>query len=80
MTLVAWSVGWLVVGRIPLTSAQMSELTNNESLYMIFRVFNMGKKSIGVRIYMNPDQMRLEGRLRFTADRWTVTPGQGLLV
>jgi hypothetical protein len=59
---------------------QMSELTTNESIYMIFRVFNMGNDSIGVRIYMDPDRMRREGRLRFTADRWTVTPGQGLTV
>ena len=57
----------------------MKELTTDESVYMIFRVFNMGNNSIGVRIYMDPARMEREGRLRFSADRWTVTPGQGLV-
>lgn len=63
-----------------LTETQMRELTTNESIYMIFRVFNMGNSSIGTRIYMDPARMEQEGRLKFTADRWTVTPGQGLVV
>lgn len=58
----------------------MGELNRDGSIYMIFRVFDMGKRSIGVRIYMDPDQMRLDGTLRFSADRWTVTPGLGMLV
>lgn len=58
----------------------MRELTTDESIYMIFRAFNMGNSSIGTRIYMDPARMEQEGRLKFTADRWTVTPGQGLVV
>lgn len=64
---------------VVLTERQMSELTTDKSIYMIFRVFNMGSSSISARIYLDPDRMRQEGRLRFSADRWTVTPGLGLL-
>lgn len=68
------------VDSVLLTWTQMSELTTDESIYMIFRVFNLGNNAIGVRIYMDPDRMKREGRLIFTADRWTVTPGPGLVV
>jgi hypothetical protein len=57
---------------------QMSELTTDQSLYMIFRVFNMTSGSIGARIYVDPDRMRREGLLKFSADKWTVTPSVGL--
>lgn len=63
-----------------LTETKMKDLTSEESIYMIFRVFNMGNSSIGVRIYMDPARLEQEGLLKFTADRWTVTPGHGLVV
>jgi len=57
----------------------MRDLMTHESIYMIFRVFNMGNSSIGTRIYMDPARMEQEGLLKFTSDRWTVTPGRGLV-
>ena len=48
----------------------------NESIYMIFRVFNLGSKNAGLRIYADPDQLRRDGKLKFAANRWTITPAQ----
>ncbi|RFU29542.1 hypothetical protein B7463_g6794, partial [Scytalidium lignicola] len=48
---------------------------NQNVIYMILRVFNLGKESIGVRIYVDPDALRHNGQLKFTADKWSVVPG-----
>lgn len=57
---------------------KMKQYSTDNSMYVIFRVFNMTKDSIGVRIYVNPDQMREEEELVFKVDAWSVTPGRSL--
>jgi len=53
---------------------QMTELTTENSVYLIFRVFSMTSDAVGARIYADPDRMRREGQLKFTANRWAVAP------
>ncbi|KAJ6438742.1 hypothetical protein O9K51_08143 [Purpureocillium lavendulum] len=52
----------------------MTELTTENSVYLIFRVFSMTSDAIGARIYADPDRMRREGQLKFSANRWAVAP------
>lgn len=32
----------------------------SQTVYVIFRVFNLGKPDIGVRVYLDPDSLRQE--------------------
>ncbi|QSS52986.1 hypothetical protein I7I53_00094 [Histoplasma capsulatum var. duboisii H88] len=48
----------------------------NDEIYMIFRVYHLDKESIGVQIYLDPESLRQEGRLIFTAESYSVVPGQ----
>lgn len=70
----------------PLTnSIQMRTTTNGPSgsdnqheVYVVFRVFNLGMESTGLQIYVDPEQQRRSGRLRFfTRAKYVVIPGVG---
>ncbi|GAW19639.1 hypothetical protein ANO14919_091280 [Xylariales sp. No.14919] len=45
-----------------------------DSIYIVFRVYNLGKKSMGCAIYVDPDAMRVKGTLNFRAETWSVVP------
>ncbi|EXJ63403.1 uncharacterized protein A1O5_11452 [Cladophialophora psammophila CBS 110553] len=47
-----------------------------EAIYVIFRVFHVGRDVPGVRIYIDPEAMRRKGDLVFTAENWSVGPGR----
>ncbi|KPM37810.1 hypothetical protein AK830_g8763 [Neonectria ditissima] len=44
------------------------------TVYLVARVFNMNKSTVDVRMYMNPEKLRQESELAFTAEAWTVVP------
>jgi hypothetical protein len=57
----------------------MQEYTNSnaesrrtESIYVIFRVFNLGNDSIGLKVLVDPESIRQRGELAFTAETWSV--------
>lgn len=47
------------------------------TVYLIARVFNMTKSNVDLRIYVNPERMRQDEGLVFTAETWSVIPGRG---
>ncbi|KAJ3567402.1 hypothetical protein NPX13_g6776 [Xylaria arbuscula] len=47
-----------------------------DSIYVVFRVFNLGKSSMGCAIYVDPDAMRVKAALNFRAETWSVVPKQ----
>lgn len=49
-------------------------------VYMIVRVFDLESKSPGMRLYLDPEQLRADGDIVFTAQTWSIVPGNGLLV
>ncbi|KAI1099079.1 hypothetical protein F4804DRAFT_345801 [Jackrogersella minutella] len=53
---------------------KMQALSTDNSLYIIFRVYNLYSDRIGVDIYVDPHRLADEGHLFFTADKWTVKP------
>lgn len=60
---------------------QMESTTNgpqgNENLgavYTLFRVFDLGKSSMGLKIYVDPAEQRRLGKLAFTSEKYSVTP------
>lgn len=64
----------------------MKDMSNGESgsvnpatVYVIFRVFNLDKDSVDLRIYVDPEVMREKRALVFTAKTWTVVPRTGRL-
>ncbi|KAL4796623.1 hypothetical protein BDV19DRAFT_398235 [Aspergillus venezuelensis] len=44
-------------------------------LYVIIRVYNLGRDDVRMKIYVNPGSMRERGELLFTAETWSVLPG-----
>ncbi|KAJ6007726.1 hypothetical protein N7540_011702 [Penicillium herquei] len=47
----------------------------HSEVYMILRVFEIRGSSIGMRVYLDPEQLRLDGALVFTGETWSVVPG-----
>ncbi|KAE8133581.1 hypothetical protein BDV38DRAFT_274159 [Aspergillus pseudotamarii] len=44
-------------------------------VYMILRVFDISGNNIGMNVYFDPEQFRLDGELVFTGETWSVIPG-----
>ncbi|KAK3315550.1 hypothetical protein B0H66DRAFT_628718 [Apodospora peruviana] len=54
---------------------KMKKYSSEEnSIYIIFRVFNIYWQSIDARLYVDPIELEREGRLEFSADRYSVRP------
>lgn len=51
---------------------------NHHCIYVVFRVFNLFKDSIDMRVYVDPDIMRQRRDLLFTAESWSVVPAPTL--
>jgi hypothetical protein len=49
-------------------------LGNNKTVYVIFRVYNLGRADMGLKIYLDPETLRFDNRLSFTAETWSVVP------
>jgi hypothetical protein len=43
-----------------------------DNIYVIFRVFNVDKPEIGLKVFVDPETARLRGELNFTVDTWAV--------
>ena len=52
---------------------------NNRSvIYTVFRVYNLGQGGMGLKIYVDPESLRLNEKLEFMTDgSWLVTPAAG---
>lgn len=46
----------------------------SQKIYVIFRVYDLGKESLNVKIYVDPEAYRRGGSLEFTQHTWTVRP------
>jgi hypothetical protein len=51
------------------------DLGGDDKIYALFRVFNLGQQNMGLKIYIDPEEQRRLGILRFAADQYVVTPG-----
>lgn len=51
---------------------------NRSEVYMIARVFDIGGSRTGMRLYVDPEQLRLDNALEFTAETWSVVPGPSM--
>ncbi|KAI1499875.1 hypothetical protein F5X99DRAFT_388501 [Biscogniauxia marginata] len=52
----------------------LTRTENPETIYVVFRVFNLGRDSIDFSIYVDPHFMKEQGSLKFTAETWSVVP------
>lgn len=62
-------------------STQMKKTTNGPegkqnqaAVYALFRVYNLGRSSMGLKIYMDPAEQRRAGKLAFTWAKYAVVP------
>ena len=49
---------------------------NLKTVYVVFRVFNLGSDNIGLRVLVDPESMRLQDELSFTAESWSVVAAE----
>jgi hypothetical protein len=49
---------------------------NRSEIYMILRVYWLNSDHIGMSVYFDPEQLRQDGQLLFTAQTWSVTPAE----
>lgn len=54
---------------------------NTSVIYVIFRVYQLdqGNQGPGLKVYVDPEALRLSGELNFTAQTWSVVPGANAL-
>ncbi|KAK1624073.1 hypothetical protein BDP81DRAFT_502426 [Colletotrichum phormii] len=48
---------------------------NSDTVYVIFRVYNLGQVNMGYKVYLDPETLRRSEQLKFTAETWSVIPG-----
>jgi hypothetical protein len=47
---------------------------NRSEVYVVFRVFDVASDGLSMRVYLDPEQLRLAESLVFTAETWSVVP------
>jgi hypothetical protein len=47
---------------------------NQTTIYALFRVFSLGRSSMGLKIYIDPAEQKRVGKLVFTAEKYAVVP------
>jgi hypothetical protein len=47
---------------------------NQTTIYALFRVFSLGRSSMGLKIYIDPAEQKRVGKLAFTAEKYAVVP------
>ncbi|KAF1811006.1 hypothetical protein P152DRAFT_475063 [Eremomyces bilateralis CBS 781.70] len=45
----------------------------SDRVYILARVFNLGQSDMGLKLYLDPNRLEREGRLRFRSDKYEVT-------
>ena len=46
---------------------------NHDTIYTVFRVYNLGRSGMGLRIYLDPETLRLNEDLEFSSEGpWSV--------
>lgn len=46
----------------------------SDKIYIIFRVYNLRRDSLNVKVYVDPEAHRRQGNLEFAQHTWTVRP------
>ena len=47
---------------------------NRSEVYVVLRVFDVAGDGLNMKVYLDPEQLRLEESLVFTGETWSVTP------
>lgn len=47
---------------------------NQSTVYALFRVFGLGRSSMGLKIYIDPAEQKRLGKLSFTSEKYSVIP------
>ncbi|KAL6361994.1 hypothetical protein LRP88_05477 [Fusarium phalaenopsidis] len=50
---------------------------SEDKIYVVFRVYEVEKAAVQLRVYVNPARLERSGHLTYTAETWSVRPGTG---
>ena len=53
---------------------KLPEQSASNKVYLIARVFKLGVAGMGLKVYLDPARLRLDGELLFRTDKYEVTP------
>lgn len=73
-----WASLILLSRGISANLSQMQSIHNRDDhseVYMILRVFDVLSEEIRMRVYLDPEKLRLNEDLIFTGETWSVVPG-----
>lgn len=45
-----------------------------DEVYVVLRVYELDSRKIGMRVYLDPEQLRLDEELSFTGETWSIVP------
>lgn len=48
--------------------------SGRSEVYIVVRVFELESRSPQMRLYLDPEQLRLDDKLEFTGETWSVVP------
>ena len=48
--------------------------SGRSEVYIVMRVFELESRCPQMRLYLDPEQLRLDDELEFTAETWSVVP------
>ncbi|KFY37775.1 hypothetical protein V494_04632 [Pseudogymnoascus sp. VKM F-4513 (FW-928)] len=51
---------------------------NRDEIYIIFRVYHLGRKNMGLEIYLDPETLKIDKKLSFREESWSVVPLEAL--
>ena len=56
------------------TSLPEHDIADVDAVYLIARVFNLGLAGMGLKLYMDPANLRRKGKVVFRTDQYEVFP------
>jgi hypothetical protein len=61
----------------PMQMQSKHQSQDKSEVYMVLRVFGLNARRMGMRAYLDPEDLRRKGQLVFTGRTWSVLPGNG---
>ena len=57
---------------------RLTQGEDSPEVYVVLRVFNLGKDTVDMRVYVDPKRIEDEGGLIFTPESYSVIPAESL--
>lgn len=75
-----WALFFVLTNLWQMRNVHFSAEIPDGMIYVIFRVYQLDQddQGPGLKIYVDPEALRLSGELEFSSQGWSVVPGQNM--